>query len=527
MAITVELSLQDVSIALEWRTLSIQESIGQPDSLSVELVEINDMIRTLLGPIDSVLYTTVRKNDSLLFSGLATKLLRRNKKGVVTYTLQAVGWEFLAPKRLVGTPWGDQWVTVDPANDPMPVVVDWSATAGPAPGSIRNLWTAYWNSPWPLDLTTFVSTILPAGAPTDEITWSGSDLDGAMNDLCALGSAAAAWWLANDSPDPQNIVAPNLALHVALLTLPDEGDTGDDLVAGLPSADQPTIVAPYAISDTPDWVTSIMPAVAPEIAVENGQRVDATYVRGATGFTADVDADGNPTGAYHTGGTGWVGSPGGIWGEAYVDAPAAISRAQRDAFGSAYLGAYGGPAITGTIPIVGYDGWHKGQAVPFTDAGLGFSARWLMIHSVSITANDPQGEALSYVLSVGDAMTAAIGYALRKQRLADQRKPIDPVTQFVPYMSDLQPAPGGTLVVRMQAATASGSARKVKGVGASWSLIINGVWATDPFDDTQLFWLSDQTTVTNEIGQVTAIMHASAGASPDSDAANVKADVVL
>jgi hypothetical protein len=535
MAITVELITQDVSLALQWRSLSISESIGQPDTLSIELVEINDTIRTLLGPIDNYLYTAVRKNGALLFSGLATKLLRRNKKGAVTYTLQAVGWEFLVPKRLVGTPytWSvppeDEWGDVLPT----PTWVDGRAIGSATPGSIAALWAAYWNSPSPLDLTTFVADLLPAGAPVDQITWSGSDLDGAMNDLCALGSAAAAWWLANDSPDPQTIVAPNLALHVALLTLPDEGDTGDDLGAGLPSADQPTNVAPYAISDTPDWVTSIMPVSAPEIAVDNGQRVDATYVRGATGNVLPIIAApaGWPIG-FQTlpeieGGTGWVGSSGGIWGEAYVDAPAAISRAQRDAFGSAYLGAHGGPSITGTISIVGYDGWHKGQAVPFTDAGLGFSARWLMIHSVSITANDPQGEALSYGLSVGDAMTAAIGYALRKQRLAEQRKPISPASQFIPYMGDLQPAPGDTLVVRMQLASDSGSVRKVAGVGARWSLIINGVWATDPFDASGLFWLSDQTTTTNEIGQVTAIMHASAGATPDADAANVKADVVL
>ena len=62
MAITVELITQDVSIGLEWRTLSIQESIGQPDTLSIEMVEINDLIRTLLGPIDNYLYTAVRKN---------------------------------------------------------------------------------------------------------------------------------------------------------------------------------------------------------------------------------------------------------------------------------------------------------------------------------------------------------------------------------------------------------------------------------------------------------------------------------
>jgi hypothetical protein len=105
MAITVELITQDVSIGLQWRTLSIQESIGQPDTLNIEMVEINDAIRTLLRPIDNYIYTAVRKNGALLFSGLATKLLRRNKKGAITYTLQAVGWEYLAPKRLVGTPY--------------------------------------------------------------------------------------------------------------------------------------------------------------------------------------------------------------------------------------------------------------------------------------------------------------------------------------------------------------------------------------------------------------------------------------
>jgi hypothetical protein len=78
----------------------------------------------------------------------------------------------------------------------------------------------------------------------------------------------------------------------------------------------------------------------------------------------------------------------------------------------------------------------------------------------------------------------------------------------------------------MQAATASGSQRKVAGVGATWHLLINGVWADDPFDSSGLFWLSDQTTVTNEIGQVTAIMHASCAATA-ADAANAKAEVVL
>ena len=550
MAITVELIAQDVSIALQWRSLSITESIGQPDTLSVEMVEINDTIRTLLRPIANYLYTTVRKNGALLFSGVATKILRRNKKGAVTYTLQAVGWEFLVPKRLVGTPytWG-----IPPESEwgdalPTPFWDDPRATADPAPGSIAQLWGAYWNFPG-VDLTTFVTDILPTGVePWDShIDWSGSDLDGAMNDLCAMGSAAAAWWLANDSPDPQSIVAPNLALHVALLMLPDEGDTGDDLGAGLPSADQPTNVAPYAISDVPDWVTSIMPVSAPEIAVDHGQRVDGAYVRGATGNILPIIAapDSFPI-AFQIlpeieGGTGWVGGSGGIWGEAYVDAPAAISKAQRDAFGSAYLGAHGGPSIQGTIPVVGYDGWHKGQAVPFTDAGLGFTARWLMIHSVSITANDPQGEALSYGLSVGDAMTAALGYALRKQRLADQRKPIDPVSQFVDWTQDLQPSPGGTSFERYQLAADSGSVRRVKGVGAKWALVMNGPdieyakldslnFAVDPFDDTMAFWLSDATTATNDSGQVTAILHAASWATHSTDIANaarVKVDVVL
>jgi flagellar biosynthesis/type III secretory pathway M-ring protein FliF/YscJ len=33
--------------------------------------------------------------------------------------------------------------------------------------------------------------------------------------------------------------------------------------------------------------------------------------------------------------------------------------------------------------------------------------------------------------------------------------------------------------------------------------------------------------VTDDLGQIRAIMHAAAGAVPDADAANVKADVVL
>ena len=536
MPITVELITQDVSIGVEWKKWTIAETIGQPDTLSVEMLAINDTIRALLQPIDNYIYVVVRKNGASppLFSGLVTKLLRRNQKRAVLYVLQAVGWEARVPKCLVGTPYAWSVPPEDEWGDalPTPIWVDPRAIGSATPGSIAALWTAYWKI-WTVDLTTFVDAILPAGAPADQITWSGSDLDGAMNDLCALGSAAAGWWLANDSPDPQTVVAPNLALHVALLTLPDEGDTGDDLGAGLPSADQPTNVAPYAISDVPDWVTSIMPDVAPEIEVDHGQRVQGTYVRGATGNILPIIAA--PSSfplPYQTlpeveGGTGWVGAmDGGIWGAAYVDAPAAISKAQRDAFGSANLRAYGGPSIQGTLRTTGYDGWHKGQAVQFTDAGLGFSARWLMIHSVGVTANDPKGEALSYSLAVGDALTAALGYALRKQRLADQRKPIDPVTQFVPYMGDLQPDPGGTLDVRMQAATASGSQRKVAGIGVTWALLINGEWAADPFDASGLYWLSDATTVTNEIGQVTAKMHASASATA-SDAANAKAEVVL
>ena len=497
MGLTLEVITQDIVAAADWATFHYTEQIGQPDELTVEVTAFTtDPLFTqpvvdlfALTNLGGFFYAVAKLDGAVLFSGLIRGPIGMSKKapGSMTYSLKADGWQFLAPKKLVGTPYTWSIPPEDEWGDVLPTAiwVDPRAIGRPVAASVKALWQAYWHYP-AIDLDTFVADVLPVDAPLpDEITWSGSDLEGATSDLAAAGSAAALWWLANDSPnDGDLLVAPHLALHFDNVALPDPGDTGDDLLAGFPSADQPTNVAPYAISDTPDWITSIM-ATAMTFTPDNTQRIDSAYVRGATGNYLDVlpAPISFPVpfqiGLEQEGGTGWVGAEdGGIWGAEYVDAPAAVSKAQRDAFGQAFLASRGTPTWTGTVEVEGYDGWHKGQAVQVTDADYGFDDRWFLIRAVTMTQTDPFAISNKYTLTLGDTLSLSLGYALRAQRLAEQRKPIDPATQFIPYMGDLQPEPGGTLVVRMQAATASGSQRKVAGVGAGWSLLINGDWAT-------------------------------------------------
>lgn len=536
--LTIEILETNVVAAADWKSFRYTESIGQPDEMSADVVGFTvdpgftQPVQTLFGNPYSIYYTVCRLDDDILFSGLVRNVRKKKPAtGAMTYSLTGNGWQFLMPRRLVGVPDGNNILMVDDGgpDGPQPVFVDPAAIATPTPGGVRGLFDAYWV--WPqIDTDTFVTDVMPPEAAGDDITWSGSDLEGAVSDLAHAGSAAALWWFAHDSPDEQSAFAPHLAFHWGLVVLPDEGDSGDDLVMGFPSADLPTLLAPFNLdNDHPDGITSIMPNSL-DFTIDYSQQVDGVYVRGATGWTWDANAPW-PNPPVGVGGTGWAmgirGDEGGVWGEEYLDAPAAITREERDAFGLATIAARARPQWSGTATVVGVDGWHKGQSVQVTDADYGFDARWFLIRAVSMSQHDPFSTANEYTLTLGDTLSASLGYALREQRLKEQRQEIAPASQFIPYMGDLQPLPGDTLIVRMQLATDSGVERKIKGVTARWRLIINGVWAIDPFDSSGLFWLSDQTTVTNEVGQVTATMHAAAGAVPDADAANVKADVVL
>ena len=532
-ATTIEIIATQTAAAAEWKSLRITEQIGQPDTMSVDEVGFTSdpiftqPVRDLFAVPSNYYYTVVRRDGDVLFSGLIRGPIAISKaaRGALRYGLQATGWEFLLPLRLVGAPSGAFWEIIEDGDAerlPTPVAIDPSAHAAPTPAGVRALFAAYWPYP-PIDTDTYVTAILPAGATEEELTWSGSDLGGAIGDLAAAGSASALSWFANDSPDAGDpLVAPNLALHFGIVILPDEGDEGDDLGAGLPSADLPDYIAPYAISDTPDGITSVFGDCT--WAVDHSQRRDGIYVRGATGFTQDVVAapPGWPVpyqiGETHVGGSGWVGAPG-VWGEEYVDAPAAISESQRDAFGNAFLASRQIPAWTGTIRVVGYHGWHKGQIVSVTDADFGFAGRWFLIRAVTMVQHDPFSEANEYTLTVGDTLIPSLGYALRQQRHEEQRKAVEPATKFVPYVGDLQLDPGGTAPVTMQLATASGKAMAVPGVGARWHLMVNGEDQADPQDTAALFYLSDVVEVTDTIGQVTATLHASADATA-ADAAN-------
>jgi hypothetical protein len=537
MTLTIEVITNEIAHAAEWSSFRYTESIGAPDEMSVDVIGFPDDPSGFTAPVQvlfaipaSYFYVTVKLDGNVLFSGLIrTITLAKPTPGAMRYRLTASGWEFLAAKRLVGVPEGVVW-ELDGEGAPV-VPIDGAAFAAPTAAGVRALWTSYWGYLSQIDLTTYVTDVLGPGEASYGMGWSGSDLDGATSDLAAMGSAAAVWYLANDAPAEGSAIAPHLALHFGNIVLPDPGDTGDDLLMGFPMADAPTNLAPYNISDTPDWTTSIL-AVSLSFVADFSQRSSGVYVRGATGFVATRLPDspgGTPQGwEISTGGTGWgAGSVSGdTWGEEYLDAPGATSVRHRDAFAAAYLESRSTPAWTGTIVVSGYDGWHKGQAIAVTDADYGFVARWFLIRAVSMVQKDPFAEANEYTLTLGDVLSPSLGYALRAQRLREQRKAIDPVTQFVPWVGDLLLDAGGTAPVVMQAATASGKAQPVAGLGARWHLWINGVLAADPFDTSGLFWLSDATTSTNEAGQVTAKLNAGAGATT-ADAAAPGADVLL
>jgi hypothetical protein len=543
VGLTIEVISEDMTAAAEWRTFTYTEQIGQPDRMSVNVVGFKtDPLFTapveerLTNPND-YFYSIVRLDDDILFTGLVRGVvLKKPAQGAMGYQLTADGWAFLLPRRLVGVPNGENWfisaeaALADEPPDPVNVdpVAEWFIA--PTPAGIATLFGTYWNYPWPIDLTSFVTDVLPEGASGDEMKWSGSDMEGVLNDLAAAGSASARWWFANDSP--LNLWLPGhpaekLALHFGIIVVPDPGEDVDDLLLGFPSADIPENVAPYAISDTPDGITSIL-ATDLSFAIDHMPRADATYIRGATGYIYEEG------GVIKTGGTGWVGTPGGIWGEEYTDAPAAVSEEQRDAFGNAFLASRDLPSWTGTVEVVGYDGWHKGQIISVTDADYGFSDRWFLILGVTMTQNDPQSIANKYVLTLGDVLTPSLGYELREQRLREQRKEVDPGAKFTVYHGDLLLDPtdpdNSTSKIEGQFATASGTARKVKGVGARWHLWINGVdQGTDIHNHGSAYFLHAApalSTVTDELGKVYGVLEAGASALP-SDAADISIDVVL
>jgi hypothetical protein len=546
MALTVELVTEDVTAALLWESLRVTESIGQPDELSVDVIGIltspdftQPVIDAFANP-QGQLGAVVRLGSDVLFSG-PVRLSEEEKpaKGVLKRSLKGTGWEFLAARRLVGVPNGSNFlIQGEDEVDRLPtaVAIDPAAIGQPTAGSVTSLWTNYWI--WPgIDLTTYVSDILPVGVSVEDITWSGTDLDGATSDLAAYGSASALWWLANDSPDAQLADAPNLALHFGVLVLPDPGETEDDLLAGFPMADQPTVVAPYEIdNDTPNGTTRIMPNLIRR-SVDHGGRTDGFYVRGATGYTEEVleAPPGWPVpyqiGLVIEGGTGWAsaganGFSGGRYGEEYLDAPAATTKEQRDSFGLASLQDKIFAKSTYTIVVTAYDGWHKGQAVKVTDADFGLDEAWLLIRSVEMTAKSPLSDAFQYTLTCGDTLSAQLGYALRKQRLAEQRKEIAPATQFVMYVGDLLLAPGETAPITGQLANDAGKAMPVKGVPAQWFLMVNGVNLTNPEDTGSAFYLSALVSVTDAAGQITCTLNAGAGATA-ADAAAPFAKVAL
>lgn len=517
MALSLSVIAQDVTAAASWRSLRWTSSIGQPDALEAELSAfagddgLTAHVLALTANPHNHFYAVVRDGDDVLFSGLVRSLRqRKHGRGATAWGLSATGWAALLALRKVGAPDGSVWA-VDDSADGLPTSVPVDPRAQGVT-SAAQLVADYMGYPYP-DTTAYVD---PDLRPDDGIDLEGTDLEGALDELAAASSASALWWLANDAPGEGNLSAPRLALHWAQVVLPDEGDDGDDLLAGLPSGDQPSDAAPWALdNDAPDWEESIMPATL-EAAWDHGERRDGAYVRGATGFSqriADAPGGGWAVAGEDSGGTGWVGSPGGVWGEDYADAPAAVTPEQRDAYGAAWLASRQAARLTVTATVSdGHGGWRVGQAVRVTDPDLGLHGRWLLLRSVSMSANEPLGIAPTWTLTMGDALSPSLGRALRQQRLREERRTRAPATRFVTQVGDLLLDAGASAPVTVQLAADDGGARAVAGVPIAWRLTVNGGPEPD-LDGGALFTLTDRSGETDAGGRGYATLTATDAAS--------------
>lgn len=132
------------------------------------------------------------------------------------------------------------------------------------------------------------------------------------------------------------------------------------------------IAAPYNISDTPDYTTTVPARVS--VQDQGATDVDAIWVYGGTALGS---------GAVYTWqvGTGTVARSPLRW--AVLDAPQSVDAATKLQAATVEFQRRQN-ALTVTLVVTGYDGWAKGQLITITNGPLGYSAKQLTITAVDM-----------------------------------------------------------------------------------------------------------------------------------------------
>ncbi len=195
-------------------------------------------------------------NSKNVFQGYVQK---RKLDVVATYriwTLSCVDLNAVTDTTLVGVPDGTAWTITGNKYSPLDplAVVQGGTDANAATTLLSSPPTGYWRYPVGLDLVTYVTVVNPAVGSPDPITWNRVTLRKALDDIAAASSPYTVWWIDADAKfhwtNKPQVGAPS-------------GPTGSGTVTGdllmlFPQSSTPAILpAPYALSDAPDFVTSV------------------------------------------------------------------------------------------------------------------------------------------------------------------------------------------------------------------------------------------------------------------------------
>ena len=478
--------------------ITISESIGGIATCELQLWDQNNAITlTYYQPRPIKIVDNVTGKN--LFWGLVQTITAEPIATYRIWKIHAVDWNWLLPLALVGTPYtftGGYAPTDIAYIDPRA-----SISGGSDSGALVNLFNYYWNSPdMTPDTSTYVETINANIAQYPNIvTWDRIDMRQALNDICALSGPYTETWIDMDgkvhltafgpAPGPQNATAEPLTLM-------------------FPNYVPNAYLAPFELIESgPDYTTTLN---YENFTVEwdlSGY-AEAVYVRGGTDTSwtpVEYDFVVPPIylpGDIDYGGSGYTGGGGitGSWASRYLDAPAAITGAQRDAAIGKAIVSMDNPLVRGTADVVGESiAFHGGQMLTITNTPTGLGTVTYPVQQVTtslLSGTDIRRCALQW----GTAQFGSLGLRTSKAR---QPTPTKGAVQFLVTADAYSAHTGQVINLTAQMVNAAGIAWAIAGVETVWTVKVVDDAGNDVTDSTS-FTLTPGNTATNGSGQVAA-----------------------
>ena len=358
------------------------------------------------------------------------------------------------------------------------------------------IYTSAWGT---FDTTSYVQNTSRVAPPV--YYWPPSTLKQALDELAAMGGQYVNWWFDQEKAFHFGpvVASPSTAVPSTPTAIaPVAGSTGNgpgSLSRMIPESDV-SYVAPYSLTDVnPDGVTSLW---VNDLEIERDYTAykDSLYSRGGRGITPKSVQPGPPpyVDGVDYGGSWWVKDNIGQW-QGIIDLPGALTTTERDAIGSNALARLGAGVVRCKGTVYGYQGFHAGQAVPFTNYAAGIAGVSYPITRVHTTWLN--GIAL-VDLEWGDAPVGTIGQRRRSQATKTPQGGM--ATQHVLSVDSVVPDPGKTVRVVSHAADAFGNPVATAGLTVNWSVTIYDTSGNDVTASTTDYTLIPASSVTDPTG---------------------------